>query len=117
VTTLTEFLRARIDEDEAAARQASQAIGSGEWAHGEGQVRSVRALVAETVVDRHIARHDPARVLREVTAKRAMIEEFELPGLDCVSTGEPDNCRQHRVMKMLAAPYSDHPEFRKEWAV
>lgn len=75
MTTLTEFLAARLDEDEAAAREASQAIGSGEWGHGQRQVRSVTlTLVAETAADRHIARHDPARVLREVAAKRRVLE-------------------------------------------
>lgn len=71
---IIDFIEARLAEDEQVAQEASQAIGSGEWGHGKRQVRSVGALVAETVVDRYIARHDPARVLREVQAKRDILE-------------------------------------------
>lgn len=55
----------------------------------------------------HIARHDPARVLREVEAKRrilALHEELNEPHL-------------YEAVQHLAAVWSDHPGYRPEWAV
>ena len=70
---LTEFLSARLDEDEAAPGESALPRGSG----GSPRTRRYRwpddELVhsADRKADaRHIARHDPARVLREVAAKR-----------------------------------------------
>lgn len=147
MTTLIEFLEARLAEDEAAARATLIDVkGSGYWHADERPValtvdlyrvrddnarpvvEAIRSLYGDEgpaeplyvdgeAVAAHVARHDPARVLREVTAKRALLDEFELPGLDCDATdAEPDNCRQHRVLRQLAAPYSDHPDYREEWA-
>jgi len=123
VTPLTEFLAARLDED----REAATKAGGREWAYN-GHIWLVVDHEGDPVVydegkpnwfqASHIVRHDPARVLREVAAKRALLEEFELPGLDCAATSAaPDNCRQHRVLRQLAAIYSDHSDFREEWAL
>ena len=58
--TLTEFLLARIAEDEAEARKAGP-MWRNEWS-------------AEDVdVTLHIERHDPARVLAECEAKRRIV--------------------------------------------
>jgi hypothetical protein len=54
---------------------------------------------------RHIARWDPARVLAEVEAKRAILAHHELHA-------EPFPCR---TMKLLAQPYADRPGWREEW--
>jgi hypothetical protein len=186
VTTLIEFLRARIDEDEAAALAAVDPECPGthwQWvttetdtpvAHGdldEAQEHQKVALRTVEHVDyppetgygslpaflivyteevhagagEHVTRHDPARVLSEVTAKRALLEDINAekhlvvdgdPYFTCnAATEERDGgeswarekwgtacgCgrddRVERRLKLLAAPYSDHPEFRKEWAV
>ena len=86
--TLLEFITARLDEDEATARAA----GDGRWRVDHWldprsscptgcSCRRVEGLDF-TVYDEgghdeaqaaHIARHDPARVLREVEAKRALL--------------------------------------------
>lgn len=90
---LVQFLRARLDEDEKAARTASHALRKGahwsldEW-HGREQPHS---LIAQGTADQpvalghftadpvpteqavHIARHDPVRVLAEVAAKREIV--------------------------------------------
>jgi hypothetical protein len=51
----------------------------------------------------HIARHDPARVLADVKAKRAIIgDEWSDPGWD--------------VLCALASAYADHPDYREEWS-
>ena len=67
----------------------------------------------------HIARHDPARVLREVEAKRAIVADYA------------DACAKYRADRTefragerfaallaatrLAAVYADHPDYREEW--
>lgn len=127
---IIDFIEARLAEDEAVARAAT----SGPWtvndptfaeeitsADGTAVVAGGRWGDEASVFDSdedaiHIARHDPARVLREVAAKWALLEEFELPGLDCAATSsQPDNCRQHRVLRHLAAIHSDHHDYQEAW--
>lgn len=65
----------------------------------------------------YIVRHDPARVLREIEAKRAIVAEYERahtrPKGDVASAGAL--LALHGVVKHLAAVYADHPSYRVEW--
>ncbi|APE11024.1 hypothetical protein BO226_19305 [Rhodococcus sp. 2G] len=65
----------------------------------------------------HIARHDPARVLHEVEAKRKLLD---LSRRWLVSRGGQDGEMSRKnaldILRLLAAPYSDHPDYQKEWA-
>lgn len=89
--TITEFLEARIAEDEAAARAAKPAPW---YVDDEEQTVRAREYAGEIMFDRStecraewaetfkrdaefIARHDPARVLAECAAKRAIIKQHE----------------------------------------
>lgn len=56
----------------------------------------------------HIVRHDPARVLREVEAKRRMIAECEATIRQGLSMGLAET-----MLAMLAEPYQDHPDYPK----
>jgi hypothetical protein len=77
--TLTDFLLARIADDEAAARDAMDRAGA-IWHRELG--RSIQDQNGGHVVDyvddddaaAHIARHDPARVLAECEAKRRIVQ-------------------------------------------
>lgn len=80
------FLNARLDDDEATVRAAGEDTLSGyDWYHSDGgdavyteQVPIVvgpYGSLSDEVGD-HIARHDPARALREIDAKRAMIQNL-----------------------------------------
>ncbi|MFE1550590.1 DUF6221 family protein [Streptomyces sp. NPDC058718] len=86
----------------------------------------------------HIARHDPARVLTEVDAKRQIAREhgpsdkhttiWDWPELGtwcgecgtdpcrelsaCPICGTSDGCR---TLRLLALPFADHPDYREEW--
>lgn len=82
--------------------------------------------VAPPIADlRHAARHDPARVLREVAAKRSAVEEYQavLEDVDSRDGREFDDAGYGRamvsslrgVLKAMADVYSDHPEYQKEW--
>lgn len=126
--TITEFLQARLDEDEQAAHKASP----GPW-HPELEGEEVVAVDGVTVADgfalsgeqlratvSHIARHDPARVLRDVEAKRAIIAHNEKlheyaranPREDAYlfAPGASDV-----VLKHLASVYSDHSDYQEDW--
>jgi hypothetical protein len=103
---LIAFLNARLDEDEAAAK-AWLPFGNPTAEQCE-----------------HFARHDPARVLRDVGAKRRIVawhesectctwcdeEGDDLPGPDVTGYGCP-------TLLMIAAIWSDHPDYRQEWTL
>lgn len=126
---LVEFLEARIDEDEEAARDAAgwdlsgSVRAAGLWCR-EGVnsvIDSSRRLVVygdgtppgDAQAD-HIVRHDPARVLRECAAKRAMIAALVPVGDDAGRTWAPGSLA---ALGALVTIYSDHPDYREEWAL
>ena len=146
---LAAFLAARLDEDEAAARAAASIAGPGwkaetYWPGDESRTRTcVRskdgAFLGEfgdtpdyPDMAAHVARHDPARVLREVAAGRAILADYEeaaqhpydLP--EGVREGRDDDERERdqylidvleHVLRCLAAVYRDHPDYDPAWAV
>ncbi|MDQ0758682.1 DUF6221 family protein [Streptomyces canus] len=112
---LVEFLRARLDEDEATALEAPK----GPWHIGNAidptepcdlrtfpDVRMV-ADGLNWLVAEHIARHNPARILVEVEAKRRIVDD---------AWGGPDHqdMWEHHI-RLLALPYASHPDYREEW--
>jgi hypothetical protein len=115
VTTFVRFLRERLEDDEAYARNAfgdhndAEASWSEIWS-GTVQLGSNEDLLAtgDSQVSRHIVRHDPARVLAEVGARRRMLELHT--ACDDWSFGQP--CEEARL---LALPYSDHPDYDDSW--
>lgn len=173
ILTLVEFLRARILEEQAAARAASP----GGWQYGDvesvaggmlyDESRTIASLIYEQTDDhdgsivrhllpaeadangRHIALHDPDSVLADCAARLKIIELHEswpvlLEGQPRV---EPDlgawpvgneavykmtqriawlTVREYRarfgeepptgpILRLLAARYADHSDFRDEW--
>jgi hypothetical protein len=83
VSELVEWLRYRLDEDERVARAAIVGGGSGRWAEDSAWLTDMLDPLPSQRRERpgwvpmitrkdvaHIARHDPARVLAEVEAKR-----------------------------------------------
>lgn len=103
------------------------------WTMADGSTlandRTMPRVVANQMVEvdssagGHIVRHDPARVLREVAAKRAILQRYvrasEVPpsvagyvrGQD---SGYTEACLD--ALRDLASAWSDHPEYRTEWA-
>lgn len=146
------FVAARLDEDEQAALAAESGHGPWEWQDGgyEGgeQLRDERTgfyevevfpdrggstIVAQTwphetgaANARHIARHDPSRVLAEVEAKRAILAEHS--NLNAELDPEHWACARcqdrHRhdamtwpcaTLRALAAVYAGHPGYDPAW--
>jgi uncharacterized protein DUF6221 len=106
--TLTDFLVSRIAEDEAAARAAEAS---------EGDVHEIFDRGPETVGD-HYRRHGPSRILAECDAKRRIVEHVQ--GV-ANNAGDPPSIEPAslpmltHVLRLLALPYSDHPDYREEW--
>lgn len=111
--TIEEFLKARIDEDEATVVAAA---GSS-WV----------TVIIDRSTSKHVVIHDPARILREVAAKRAIIEAAdEATGYDMsVDLDRRVGSRNmvdepyvgDVILRALAAVHSDHPDYRTEWAL
>jgi Family of unknown function (DUF6221) len=142
---LAAFLNARLDEDEAAATAAAASAGP-DW-HPSSAVTAAGATtivfcgrdddieVADTL-RRHdeeiapfIARQDPARALREVEAKRAILKRHRPGhasygplegGLYCEAASSDEDLWYAKRwpcldLRILAAIWDDHPDYREEW--
>lgn len=144
---LVQWLRAQLDEDERTARAATpgpwwhnpgkQWLGpeafekydlrEGEEFVGYGGPHPFTGAVASTgpasnaqgMMDAaHIARHDPARVLSEIDAKRRLLALHARAHHQCVTEDGPtqwhaaDPCT---TLRLLALPYADRPGYREEW--
>lgn len=147
---LAQFLRDRLDEEGMLAEQAAE-CGAPSWDRAADVLLlpglANRRRLAERgvegaldgAVDAHHARHDPARVLAEVDAKRRImdlhcpVDPFdgsEEPGwLECAACG-PNNDDEPIIaapgagepewhpcttLRLLALPYADHADYREEW--
>jgi len=142
------FVKARLDEDEAAAEAAGGSTPQGVWAQVDPERRPGRidcdsgyvVTYDEGSPDEgqapHIARHDPARMLREVEAKRAIValhkpdgnpaDEWYGSSVSCTECGgytliagygargysSPWPCP---TLRHLAAVWVGHPDYRPEW--
>lgn len=127
--TITEFLEARIAEDEAAVRGALDgAADDGVWATaedwegGKERVKGKGILIYDEGGHTegqaaHIARWDPARVLSECAPKRAIVAECRPGTLDDLDCSEDDSPAPMWVARALAAVYSGHPDYDKDWTL
>ena len=139
--TLTEFLLDRIAEDEEVARVAIRegvdeweplaergtniyghpyAVGAVMGAAG-GSVQ-INAGTASADLAEHIARHDPARVLAECEARRRIVMSAQQAQESLERRRDPTPADVHghvialrEVIRLLALPYADHPDYRDEW--
>jgi hypothetical protein len=123
------FLRARLDEDAAAAKRVEsrwRQIGeTGVIVASDGTHAEECANGNWTGIAEHIVRHDPARVLADADAKRQMIRLHGCTeGHECSTVdraGDVDHCtwvmedEACTTLRLLALPYADHPDYRDEW--
>jgi hypothetical protein len=120
---LIAFLNARLDERAARAQAALAEAGEAEWHYdSNGWVRTASdrgPAVAHGAQDflgpevgEFVADNDPARALSEIEAKRRVMGEALFiwnSDVDGIFGSGWD------ILRMLAAVYADHPEYRKEW--
>jgi Family of unknown function (DUF6221) len=118
---LVEFILQRIDEDEAVARQAVDALVCG---YPDYQTH----VTTDTQrADRHVERFGPTRVLAECAAKRAILD-LHAPSTDhgsgydpyctgCWDEGGQDGAPIYpcRTVRILVPIYSDHPDYDEAW--
>lgn len=109
MTDLEDFLQARIEEDR---RRAQHALA--DW-DSEDEIRVWRGLVWEHF---DYARHlSPERVLRDLDAKQRIVrlcaEENE--GVEIGVGVSPEQWLAQNVLRLLALPYANHPDYREEW--
>ncbi len=132
---LVAFVTARLDEREALARAAIQPTAKpvpvrGVWVAGPGGY--VEADDFELYDDgtftsqhaEHIAANDPAHVLREVEAMRAIVERYTVAVWNADhEKNYPEVRRDFKVavpflrdsVADLAAIWSEHVDWREEW--
>lgn len=127
MTTLTDFLLARIAEDEAVARDAH--YEGQRWLPEEEAVLTGPDLEPSFYLDRkrdasHAARWSPARVLAECEAKRLAIEAAWGDHLRIESEWGHGHGQARleqegdypEVVFILTAIYKDHPDYQPEWS-
>lgn len=110
------WLKAQIDDDEADAKAVTHIAPLPHWGVGVAGAE-------------HIARHNPARVLREVKVKRATIHRFEVAELAVAELAATKSSKPSEVhaglivwrqgcrvaVLNLLYLYSDQSGFRIEW--
>ncbi|SNT43269.1 hypothetical protein SAMN05443665_102959 [Actinomadura meyerae] len=142
---LVEFLRARLARDEQIARDCASApwkaapsgtvgidtdepaptaepAAKAEFA-AKTEFTAKADFVAKAENDayaEHIARHDPARTLAEVAARRRIVDDYEKNAWilgQGHSTPELEAAQAVResVLRLLALPYATHPAYQEEW--
>lgn len=125
MTDLVAFLRARLDEDEAAAQWAIEQVGDGHWQQRHVRIvtmddrdREVADYAIVECID-HIVRHDPARVLADVEAKRRIVEDYEIYAREYREAPSPF-AEGRRFAALLAVSrvadaHADHPDYDPAW--
>ena len=101
---IVEFLRARLDEDEVIWSRAA------DLEPDVPVVISVADRPGVVVPGSVMGVVGPGRMLREVEAKRRIVERHT--GCDDVSYGDAATCPDIRA---LAAVYAEHPDYDPEW--
>ncbi|WP_342800987.1 DUF6221 family protein [Nocardia sp. No.11] len=128
--TIEEFIEARLTEDETIAGAIPHGVWRAEVKHGAALVVDSDAdtvvIVGDERENAHIARHDPARSLRQVEALRAVVgrragEHREQYG-NCETCRDYDFHSEYRPVpwpcptaRAIAAIWSDHPDYRTDW--
>lgn len=121
---ITGFITARLDEDHQIAYQAQGILGTPTpwWTWRHLRNRFGTSITRADAL--HIEHHSPARVLREVEAKRALVSVHHARDSwgHCMGCGTDidgalfmaiDDCP---VLRHLAAVYADHEDYNPEWS-
>ncbi len=134
MTDLTTFLSARLDGLEATARAATP--GPWEWDDGGDLIATsvpgpTRVIITDSgfyppddETGDHIATHDPAYVLADVEAKRAILVMASEHAAMCAPDDWPTEGGMEKAaladvgrwyLRALAKPFAAHPDFDPAW--
>jgi len=130
--TITEFIEARLAEDEALAHEAAHdSDGESGWRWPSGTFDVVttgpgKFVIAERLAPddaAHIAHHYPARVLAQVAALRAVLAlHYQVVMYTTRSTRMVCVCQAPRThvsicptVRHIATIWADHPDYDQEW--
>lgn len=124
---IVEFIEARIDEDEQAARAARPGpwIADG-WGDGP-KIGDSNLMVpvrgggpsADFIPDEdseHIARHDPARALRQCKALRATVKILERLS-EPVAMPWYVSPKAEEALEEIASIWSEHSDYQQDWSI
>jgi hypothetical protein len=122
MTTLIEFLHARLDEDEAVVRRNLGRSGIGD----DGNFPDYRTYDGPDLeaADDYLYHFRPTRELAEVAAKRTIIADCTEMVKMCQvgpdgNLGRPGEHMMgdfgRWILQKMAAPYADHPDFDPAW--
>lgn len=145
MTDIVAFLTARLDEDERVALAVSEGPRKPEvweakpWPYGQApRDWAVDCPFGAVIVDGsfkdaaiHIARHNPARVTREIAAKRETIRRtlnymMRIDGefgcnhnVEAIAAGrcEEERPEDEEIFLAMALIYADHPDYDPAWRV
>ncbi|MFI8297301.1 DUF6221 family protein [Streptomyces nigra] len=142
---LVRWLGEQLDEDERIARAATWHDDAGAWTAHQSEYDSPRRserrwFIMDSMDDgvitdvdpeasqpggvaRHVAEHDPARVLREIDAKRQLLnlhapgETEYVDGDVCMACDVRGGAPFYpcKTLRLLALPYADRPGYREDW--
>ncbi|MFJ9037448.1 DUF6221 family protein [Streptomyces sp. NPDC102406] len=131
---LVRWLGEQYDEDARRLHAAADEAGGEVWQYDGRYVRALPEgdMVAvgsqdlmEAGIGEHVAEWDPARVLREVDAKRQTLALHSVSGGHECSTrdarGDIDHCtwimeaEACTTVRLLALPYADRPGYKETW--
>lgn len=113
MSDLVEFLRARLTELESKALRARD----GDQAQFVESDTDIEPLLFNDKGEFDL----PDRVLREVSAKRRIVELHGSDPHECVTWDEVlgGTCTGYELdcptLRLLALPYAEHPDYREEW--
>lgn len=122
---LVSWLRTQLDEDEREARATLGSAGEGRWRWERGDSANGQAglifdangaWVGSNTAEpeaRFIVRHDPASVLADIAAKRAILDLLAITEERTMPTESWIVAKQ--VLRLLASAYSTRPGYREEW--
>jgi hypothetical protein len=125
--SLVKFIRARLDEDEQAARDAGILRWTFRpddpcdgWPSSVGEAgKSFRMLLCDRENGPHVARHDPLRTTREVDAMRRVVDlaakTHEWTHSSAGATAGYAAWIIGETLRDLALIWADHPDWRPEW--
>lgn len=106
---LVEFLKARLDEDEADAGLSLRFVEEVLKPYESRDRRRTRNPASSATLEMEAR---AKRILAEAAAKRAIVERC----VYCMEHEDYGHWLAAEALRLLAQPYRDHPDYRQEWA-